>query len=172
MLGQIWNKFWNSTGAKGREGGLDLKPEPEPEPVCRHDWESLEYKSTIQIARQFESENEDLRILKGTIRITDPCTGRDEDTRSFRILYKDHYIRFSNKKYACIPQTSYLTNFSEINNCSISRKVCLECGECRDNIELFKEMIRKGMKNIEERIAESKRRKELAEKLWENCKGD
>lgn len=42
----------------------------------------------------------------------------------------------------------------------LSKKVCLECGKCVDEVQI-----------LDECVKEYKQRKQLAKKIWEDCKG-
>lgn len=53
-----------------------------------------------------------------------------------------------------------------------TRKVCLKCGACRDEIAEASDCIHRGWDFEKKHQHDRKIRKNLAQKMWSNCKGD
>ena len=50
------------------------------------------------------------------------------------------------------------------------KKVCLKCGYCVNEIDEWKKKFEMQMEDIKKRAEEKDNRKQLAKKMWEDCK--
>jgi hypothetical protein len=124
------------------EKEIQVMKKREEEP-CKHDWEVIERVQSSHIVDEIED------VIMANFH---PSSG----------LYSFHGVKFTLKDHGW-PQYQIKCANMQV------RQVCLECGECWDNITMFRKKV---IELIEEKKKAKKIKEErqvLAKKMWKSC---
>jgi hypothetical protein len=109
---------------------------------CFHDWQEIEKLEMKEIIKQLH--------LSG-----------------FLVEYYDIVI-YKGECISCHPNDIIRSCY--IGDYYASRKICLKCGKCVDNIDEYKNKIMDHIKSVYAKRKKKVQRIELGKKMWENCK--